>query len=128
MLKFTDLSIDKKSYENSLNSFMKLYPNSYMPLLIMYLSREELIKIEYDVDENDPRMLLSVTGAELAEFLNIDKIPEKRASESLDDNDISELNQTIQQLSKDCDLSIFSSYQLAWSILVVNGPKLLTEQ
>lgn len=110
MLKFTDLSIDKKSYENSLNSFMKLYPNSYMPLLIMYLSREGLIKIEYDVDENDPRLLLSVTGAELAEFLNIDKIPEKRASESLDDNDISELNQTIQQLSKDYDLSIFSSY------------------
>lgn len=121
MLKFKDLSIDKKSYENSLNSFMKLYPNSYMPLLIMYLSREGLIKIEYDVDENDPRMLLSVTGAELAEFLNIDKIPEKRASESLDDNVISELDQTIQQLSKDYDFSIFSSYLKLCSLCADSG-------
>lgn len=121
MLKFKDLSIDKKSYENSLNSFMKLYPNSYMPLLIMYLSREGLIKIEYDVDENDPRMLLSVTRAELADFLDIDKILEKRASQSLDDNDISEFNQTLQQLSKDCDLSIFSSYLKLFSLCANSG-------
>ena len=36
MLKFADLSVDFKSYNNSLDSYMKLFPGSYTPLLIMY--------------------------------------------------------------------------------------------
>jgi hypothetical protein len=40
MLKFADLSVDFKSYQNSLNSYMKLFPGSYTPLLIMYLAHK----------------------------------------------------------------------------------------
>lgn len=69
MLKFTDLSVDMKSYENSLNSYMKLFPGSYMPLLIMYLSREGLLEIEKDVDTNNELVILSVSAKEITDFL-----------------------------------------------------------
>ena len=62
MLKFADLSVDFKSYDNSLNSYMKLFPNSYTPLLIMYLAHEGLLKLVYEFEENDPRILVSVDG------------------------------------------------------------------
>lgn len=68
MLKFADLSVDMKSFEKSLDFFMKLFPNTYLPLLIMYLSREGLLKVESDVDENDPRVLLRITAKEIVEF------------------------------------------------------------
>ena len=57
MLKFADLSIDFKSFENTLSSYLKLFPNSYMPLLIMYLSREGLLEIINGADANDSRVL-----------------------------------------------------------------------
>lgn len=44
MLKFSDLKVDFKRFENILSSYMKLFPGSYMPLLIMYLSREGLLE------------------------------------------------------------------------------------
>lgn len=69
MLKFADLSVDMKSYENSLNSYMKLFPGSYMPLLIMYLSREGLLEIEKDVDPNNDQVILSVSAKEITDFL-----------------------------------------------------------
>ena len=78
MLKFEDLSVDVKSFENTLNSYMKLFPNSYMPLLIMYLSREGLLREEIELDEeyedgdgldeNEFNILLTVTQEELADF------------------------------------------------------------
>lgn len=69
MLKFSDLSVDMKSYENSLDSYMKLFPGSYLPLLVMYLTREGLLKYESDVDENDPRVIALVTKDEFSEFI-----------------------------------------------------------
>lgn len=71
MLKFTDLRVDMKSFEMSLDSFMKLFPNTYYPLLIMYLSREGLLKVESDVKENDPRALLRITAKEIVDFFGI---------------------------------------------------------
>ena len=78
MLKFEDLSVDVKSFENTLNSYMKFFPNSYMPLLIMYLSREGLLREEIELDEefedekgldeNELNILLTVTKEELFEF------------------------------------------------------------
>ena len=68
MLKFADLSVDFKSYENSLGSYMKLFPGSYTPLPIMYLAHEGLLKLVYEFDENDPRILVSVDGNSLHDF------------------------------------------------------------
>ena len=71
MLKFADLRVDMKSFEKSLDSFMKLFPNTYLPLLIMYLSREGLLRVESDVDDNDPRALLRITAKEIVGFFGI---------------------------------------------------------
>ena len=68
MLKFADLSVDMKSYEHSLDSYMKLFPNSYMPLLIMYLSRMELIDTEENISASDPRVIVSITPNEIEDF------------------------------------------------------------
>ena len=73
MLKFADLSVDMKSYENSLNSYMKLFPGSFMPLLIMYLSREGMVNIEKDVDVNNDRVILSVSRQDVSIFLNLER-------------------------------------------------------
>lgn len=68
MLKFADMSIDFKSYENSFDSLMKLFPGSYYPLLIMFLAHKDLLKIETDFDENNPCTLVSVDGKTLYDF------------------------------------------------------------
>ncbi len=68
MLKFADLSVDFKSYENSLNSYMKLFPGSYTPLLIMYLAHKGLLKLTTEFEASDPRILLSVDGNTLHDF------------------------------------------------------------
>lgn len=68
MLKFADLSIDFKSYENSFDSLMKLFPGSYYPLLIMFLAHKDLLKIETDFDDNNPCTLVSVDGGALYDF------------------------------------------------------------
>lgn len=68
MLKFADLSVDFKSYNNSLDSYMKLFPGSYTPLLIMYLAHKGLLKLTDDFDENDPHILVCVDGKSLHDF------------------------------------------------------------
>lgn len=73
MLKFADLSVDMKSYENSLDSYMKLFPGSYMPLFIMYLSHEGLLKLGYNLDENSPQTIISVTREEIANFFDVEE-------------------------------------------------------
>lgn len=71
MLKFADLSVDFKSYENSLNSYMKLFPGSYTPLLIMYLAHKGLLKLVSEFEENDPRILVKVDGNSLHDFFGV---------------------------------------------------------
>lgn len=85
MLKFADLSIDFKSFENTLSSYLKLFPNSYMPLLIMYLSREGLLEIINGADANDSRVLLSVKKHDLLELLksNLSKAGDFKTMEDL---------------------------------------------
>ena len=72
MLKFSDLSVDFKSYDNSFDSLMKLIPGSYYPLLIMYLAHKNLLKYKSEYEENDPRVLVSVDGETLKEFFGED--------------------------------------------------------
>lgn len=72
MLKFSDLSVDFKSYDNSFDSLMKLIPGSYYPLLIMYLAHKNLLKYKSEFEENDPRILVSVDGETLKEFFGDD--------------------------------------------------------
>lgn len=68
MLKFADLNIDFKSFENSLNSYMKLFPGSYTPLLIMYLANKGLLKLVYEFEKDDPRILVSVEKNKMHDF------------------------------------------------------------
>ena len=71
MLKFSDLKVDFKSFENILSSYMKLFPGSFMPLLIMYLSREGLLEVKSDIDSDDSDILLSISKDELSIFMGI---------------------------------------------------------
>ena len=71
MLKFSDLKVDFKSFENILSSYMKLFPGSYMPLLIMYLSREGLLEVKSDIDSDDSNTLLSISNDELSNFIGV---------------------------------------------------------
>ena len=75
MLKITDLGVDAKSFENTLSSFLKLFPNSYMPLLIMYLSKEGILEVKKDVDEcYESTVLLTVSKSELVKFMKNDSL------------------------------------------------------
>lgn len=69
MLKFSDLKVDFKSFENTLNSYMKLFPNSYMPLLVMSLSREGLLEIINDFKGDDSKVLLSVSRDDVLDMV-----------------------------------------------------------
>lgn len=72
MLKLSDLCVDFKSFENTLTSFLKLFPNSYIPLFIMYLSKEGLLSIEKNDNEtNHSNILLSVSKDEIVEFMRM---------------------------------------------------------
>lgn len=73
MLKFADLSIDMKSYENSLDSFMKLFPGSYIPLLIVFLSHQGKILVESNLDVKDPRTIFSINTNDIFDFIGIDR-------------------------------------------------------
>ena len=68
MLKFADLKVDFNSFENSLNSFMKMFPGSYTPLLITYLAHEGLLKLVTDFDYSDSRVIVGVEPFLLKEF------------------------------------------------------------
>ncbi|MEE3415142.1 MAG: N-6 DNA methylase [Prevotella sp.] len=68
MLKFSDLSVDMRSIENSLNSYMNLYPNSYLPLLILYLSRMDLMEVVENIDPSNSRVIVSITPKEINDF------------------------------------------------------------
>lgn len=72
MLKFSDLSVDYKSFENSFDSLMKLIPGSYYPLLIMYLAHKGMLKLEANFDKDDPCTLVSVDGNTLSDFFGED--------------------------------------------------------
>lgn len=72
MLKFSDLSVDFKSYDNSFDSLMKLIPGSYYPLLVMYLAHKNMLRLELNFDENDPCTLVSVDGESLHNFFGKD--------------------------------------------------------
>ena len=72
MLKFADLSVDFKSYENSFDSLTKLFPGSYYPLLIMYLAHKNMLGYKSEYKKNDPRILVSVDGDTLKEFFGED--------------------------------------------------------
>lgn len=76
MLKFSDLSVDFKSYDNSFDSLMKLIPGSYYPLLVMYLAHKNLLSYKSDYEENDPRVLVSVDAETLKEFF-LDDLKDK---------------------------------------------------
>lgn len=76
MLKFKDLKLDMKSFKNSLDFCQRMYSNSYIPLLLIYLSREGLLRIENDVNEDDPRILIRITSKSIKEFWGIkDTLP-----------------------------------------------------
>lgn len=115
MLKFADLSVDVKSYENSLDSYMKLFPGSHLPLLIMYLSREELLKVEYDVDESDPRIIACISKEELSNFIKVNKPVLNFSDIDLpkDEEDIKRFFSDVQK--KGYDLSVLNPFLLIWT-------------
>jgi len=93
MLKFADLSVDMKSYENSLNSYMKLFPNSYMPLLIMTLAKKGLLTFKEDDTVNDSHVLIQISKQEAMDFVG-DELRKGKANSS----DI--INYSIDELKK----------------------------
>ncbi len=115
MLKFADLSVDMKSYENSLDSYMKLFPGSRLPLLIMYLSREDLLKVECDVDENDPKIIACVSKEELSDFVKVNKPVINISDIDLpkDEGDIQRFFSDVQK--KGYDLSVLNPFLLIGS-------------
>ncbi len=115
MLKFADLSVDMKSYENSLDSYMKLFPGSHLPLLIMYLSREDLLKVEFDVDENDPKIIACVSKEELSDFVKVNKPVINISDIDLpkDEGDIQRFFSDVQK--KGYDLSVLNPFLLIGS-------------
>ena len=68
MLKFADLSIDNKSKRNSLDSFMQYFPNSYLPLYMMYVGRHNLLDIVENPDDSDKQVVLQITRQEIKDF------------------------------------------------------------
>lgn len=126
MLKFADLSVDFKSYDNSLNSYMKLFPGSYTPLLIMYLAHKGLLKFAYEFEENDPRILVSVDGKSLHDFFG-DGIMQ----ELIPDPDVwKQKNLTFEEafnlmnnsILKDRDIDVMLPLVHLWPFIVAEKP------
>jgi hypothetical protein len=126
MLKFADLSVDFKSYDNSLNSYMKLFPNSYTPLLIMYLAHEGLLKLVYEFEENDPRILVSVDGKVLHDFFG-DGIMKELIQDS---NVWNQKNMTFEEtinlmnraILKDRDVYVMLPFVHLWPSILAGKP------
>ena len=68
MLKFADLSVDNMSGGNSIDSFMQNFPNSYIPLFMMYLGRHNLLDIVEDLGDSNKRVILRITREEIKNF------------------------------------------------------------
>ena len=66
MLKFDDLNVEKKS--NTIDSFMQYFPNSYLPLFMMYIGRYNLLDIVENPQDSDKQIILQVTRQELLSF------------------------------------------------------------
>lgn len=115
MLKFSDLSVDFKSYDNSFDSLMKLIPGSYYPLLIMYLAHKNMLKLENDYDVNDPRTLVSVDAESLHKFFGKDLKDEiiQRVPE-FDENNESDIERAyrelVESIIKDRDIYVMSPF------------------
>lgn len=121
------------SYENSLNSYIKLFPNSYMPLLLMYLSREGLIDIELNTDADDSRILYRVEKEELKSFLDVSKkwisVLKKYAEVILQSEDKTMREELVEELISDgidtavlftvYNLLLFSSSKKFLSVSIV---------
>ena len=68
MFKFTDLRVDNKNKRSNLGSFMQFFPNSYLPLLMMYLGRENLMEIKENVADSDPHTIITITPDDINIF------------------------------------------------------------
>lgn len=113
MLKFADLSIDFKSYDNSFDSLMKLFPGSYYPLLIMYLAHKGLLKVETDFDESNPCTLVSVDGKTLYDFFGEDlqkNVIQKDPSFKEKSDFETAYNKLIESIIKDRDIFVMSPF------------------
>jgi type I restriction enzyme M protein len=66
MLKFADLNVEEKS--NKIDSFMQNFPNSYLPLLMMYIGRYDLLDIVENPQDSDKQIILQVTRQEIKSF------------------------------------------------------------
>ncbi len=75
MLEFADLNIDLKSFENTIGAYRRQSLNSYIPLIIMFLSKEGVLKVESNVNEDDPRVIFQITTKEILDFWGIEHIP-----------------------------------------------------
>lgn len=73
MLTFKNI-IYLNSLEKTIDSIKRIFSNSYIPLIILYLSKEGLLKVESNVDKDDPRVLLHITSEEILDFWNINKL------------------------------------------------------
>lgn len=126
MLKFADLSVDFKSYNNSLKSYMKLFPGSYTPLLIMYLAHKGLLKLVHEFEENDPRILVSVDGESLHDFFG-DEITKdlitdpnvwKQEGMTLEES----LNQMFTSMLKERDVYVMLPFIHLWPYILAGKP------
>ncbi len=72
MLKFADLGVDFVELLDE-NVYMKTFPNSYMPLLMMYLGRYNLLEIVENPVAEDEQIFNIITTAEISEFFSRSK-------------------------------------------------------
>lgn len=126
MLKFADLSVDFKSYENSLNSYMKLFPGSYTPLLIMCLAHKGLLKLVHEFEENDPRIIVSVDGESLHDFFGDDIMKELIPDPSVWKKKGMTLEETLNLMNnailKDRDVYVMLPFVQMWGYIVSGQP------
>lgn len=115
MLKFSDLSVDFKSYDNSFDSLMKLIPGSYYPLLVMYLAHKNMLKLELDYKANDPRTLVTVDGDSLHKFFGKDLkykiIPRVPEFDKKNKSDVERaFGELVESIIKDRDVYVMSPF------------------
>lgn len=113
MLKFADLSVDLKSYDNSFDSLMKLIPDSYFPLLIMYLAHKDMLRLETNFDENNPCTLVSVDGETLHNFFGKDFLKNviQKKPDFEDKTDFeSAFDKFVESILKDRDIYVISPF------------------
>lgn len=108
MLKFVDLNEEKRS--NKIDSFIQYFPNSYLPLLMMYIGRYDLLDIVENPQDSDKQIILKVTRQEITSFFEGSKYERPFCEIKAEiDASLKEIDTSLKEVLKEKDIELIKA-------------------